>query len=97
MALHIYDIKLHRKQILKLCHRHGVSSVRLFGSVARGDSRPGSDLDLLVTVGPEPGPWFPGGLIADLEDLLGCRVDVVTEAALDDQLRPRVLSEAVPL
>lgn len=81
-----HHIEQHRREILQICRRHGVESVRVFGSVARGDSRPGSDLDLLVTVGPEPGPWFPGGL-----------VNVVTEAALDDQLRPRVLSEAVPL
>lgn len=83
--------------IREICARHGVTSVRVFGSVARGDAAPESDLDLLVTVGPEPGPWFPGGLIAELEDVLGCRVDVVTEEALIDDLRDQVLGEAVPL
>jgi predicted nucleotidyltransferase len=66
-------------------------------SGARGDATPDSDLDLLVTVGPTPGPWFPGGLIADLEDLLSLRVQVVIEAGLNSHLKAEVLSEAVPL
>jgi len=74
-----------------------VDTIRVFGSVARGEARPDSDLDLLVTVGPNPGPWFPGGLIADLEELLSHRVQVVTEAGLNTYLRAEVLSEAVPL
>ena len=86
-----------KPQILEICAHHGVESIRVFGSVARGDARPDSDLDLLVSVGPDPGPWFPGGLIADLEDLLGIRVQVVTEAGLNAHLRTEVLSEAVPL
>ncbi|RKX43568.1 MAG: DNA polymerase subunit beta [Verrucomicrobia bacterium] len=86
-----------KPQILEICARHGVETIRVFGSVARGDSRPDSDLDLLVTVGPNPGPWFPGGLIADLEELLSLRVQVVTEAGLNAHLRSEVLSEAVPL
>lgn len=86
-----------KPQIREICDRHGVQTVRVFGSVARGEAGPGSDLDLLVTVGPNPGPWFPGGLIADLEELLGCRVEVVTESALNADLRDHVLAEAVPL
>jgi predicted nucleotidyltransferase len=86
-----------KPQILEICERHGVETIRVFGSVARGEAGPDSDLDLLVTVGPNPGPWFPGGLIADLEDLLSMRVEVVTEAGLNAHLRAEVLSEAVPL
>lgn len=86
-----------KPQILEICGRHGVETIRVFGSVARGEVTPGSDLDLLVTVGSNPGPWFPGGLIADLEDLLACKVQVVTEAGLNTHLRDHVLSEAVPL
>ena len=86
-----------KPQILEICARHGVESIRVFGSVARGDARPDSDLDLLVTVGSKPGPWFPGGLIADLEELLSVRVQVVTEAGLNAHLRSEVLAEAVPL
>jgi uncharacterized protein len=48
-------------------------------------------------VGPDPSPWFPGGLVVELEELLGRRVQVVTERGLDELLRDRVLEEAVPL
>jgi uncharacterized protein len=86
-----------REQILRLARRHGVTGVRVFGSMARGDAGPDSDVDLLIEVGPDPSPWFPGGLVADLEELLGRRVQVVTERSLDDLLRERVLAEAVAL
>ena len=90
-------VQAKREQILRLAHRHGVTAVRVFGSMARGDGGPQSDIDLLVDVGPEPSAWFPGGFVADLEELLGRRVQVVTERGLDDMLRERVLAEAVPL
>ena len=87
----------HREAILAIARRHGVSAVRVFGSAARGQARPGSDVDLLIEVhGPTP-PWFPGGLVADLEALLGRRVDVVEAGALHPELRERVLGEAVAL
>jgi len=86
-----------REQILGLARKHGVTGVRVFGSMARGDAGPQSDIDLLVEVGPDPSPWFPGGLVAELEELLGRRVQVVTERGLDDLLRDRVLEEAIPL
>jgi len=86
-----------REQILRLARRHGVTRVRVFGSMARGDAGPHSDVDLLIDVGPNPSPWFPGGLVAELEELLGRRVQVVTERGLDELLRERVLAEAVPL
>ena len=86
-----------RDQILRVARRHGVTGVRVFGSMARGDAGPQSDVDLLVEVGPEPSPWFPGGLVAELEELLGRRVQIVTERGLDELLRERVLGEAVPL
>ena len=71
--------------------------VSVFGSFARGEAGPDSDLDLLIDVGPEHSSWFPVGLIQDLEDLLGCHVDVVTESALYHTIRDRVLAEARPL
>jgi hypothetical protein len=89
-------VRTKREQILRLARRHGVTEVRVFGSMARGDAGPQSDVDLL-DVGPDPSPWFPGGLVAELEELLGRRVQVVTERGLDDLLRDRVLEEAVPL
>lgn len=90
-------VRSNREQILGLASRHGVTRVRVFGSMARGDAGPNSDVDLLVEVGANPSPWFPGGLVAELEELLGRRVQVVTERGLDELLRDRVLQEAVPL
>jgi hypothetical protein len=86
-----------REEILTLARRHGVTQIRLFGSMARGDARADSDIDFLVEVGPDTTPWFPGGLVADLEELLDRRVQVVTERGLDSLLRDRVLGEAVRL
>ena len=86
-----------RAKILEIARRHGVTRVRVFGSVARGEVRPSSDVDLLVDVGPNASPWFPGGLVADLEELLGMPVQVVTERGLNDLLRDHVLEEAIPL
>jgi predicted nucleotidyltransferase len=71
--------------------------VRLFGSVARGEAGPDSDVDLLIDAGEKVSSWFPGGLVLDLEELLGRRVDVVEEVALRPELRPYVLREARPL
>jgi len=86
-----------RAEIREIAARHGVKSLRVFGSVARGESRPESDLDLLVETGSQTSSWFPAGLIQDLEALLGCRVQVVTEAGLRPDLRESVLKDARPL
>lgn len=86
-----------RQDILRVAARHGATNVRVFGSVARGDAGPDSDVDLLVDVLPVHSAWFPGGLLADLEELLGRKVDVVEAEQLHWYVRDRVLSEAVPL
>lgn len=86
-----------REDIQRIAARHGAYNVRVFGSFARGEAGPQSDLDLLISVGPKTTPWFPGGLVADLEQLLDRRVDVLTENGLSPLIRDRVLSEAVPL
>ena len=86
-----------REEILRIARKHGVARVQVFGSFARGDADESSDLDLLIEVeGPTP-PWFPGGLVSDLEALLGRRVDIVEPEALQEDTRMRVLNEAVPL
>lgn len=90
-------IQLKRDDILRIAAGHGACNVRLFGSMARGDAGPESDVDLLVDVGERHSPWFPGGLVADLEELLGCKVDVLTEPALHWFIRDRILAEAIPL
>jgi hypothetical protein len=91
------ELKINKEAVLRIAARHGASDVRLFGSAARGDARSGSDIDLLVAAGPETSPWFPAGLKADLERLLGRNVDVLTEAALHWSIRDRVRREAIPL
>jgi len=86
-----------RNEILRIAAQHGVQRIRVFGSVARGDAGSQSDVDFLVDVGPSHSPFFPGGLVADLEALLGRRVDVVEPDGLYPPLRALVLNEAVPL
>jgi predicted nucleotidyltransferase len=90
-------IREQRDVIHRIAEKHGALNVRVFGSVARGEAGPESDIDLLVEAGPVTSAWFPGGLVADLEAVLGCRVDVVTERGLLPELRERVLREAVPV
>ena len=90
-------LKNKREEILEIAARHGAVNVRLFGSAARGEAGEESDIDLLVDVGQSRSPFFPGGLLADLEELLGCKVDVVTEEGLHWYIRDRILKEAVPL
>ncbi|HEY0151000.1 MAG TPA: nucleotidyltransferase family protein [Longimicrobium sp.] len=90
-------IHANRDMIRCIAEQHGARNVRLFGSVARGDAGPESDVDFLVEAGPATSSWFPGGLVADLETLLGRRVDLVTERGLAPDLREQVLREAVPV
>ena len=86
-----------REEILRLAGRYGARDVRVFGSVARGEAREGSDLDLLVA-------WEPGrslldhaGLVQELQELLGVKVHVGTDKSLHWYVRDRVLREATPL
>ena len=90
-------IQAKRDDVLQVARKHGVTSIRIFGSVARGDDSPESDIDLLITIGPVVSSWFPAGLILDLEALLGRDVEIVTEPGLNPLLREQVLSEAVNL
>ena len=90
-------LKGKRDAVLRLAAKHGVRQIRLFGSFARGDARPDSDVDFLVDVGPRHSRFFPGGLVADLEELLGRRVDVVEPDGIYPPLRERILHEATPL
>lgn len=90
-------LKNKREDILQIAAKHGAYNVRVFGSVARGEAGPGSDVDFLVEVGPRRSAFFPAGLLADLEDLLGCRVDVLSENGLHWYIHDRVMHEAVPL
>lgn len=86
-----------RQTILEVATTYGAKTVKIFGSVGRGQSGPGSDLDLLVEFKPGYSLLDLIAMKQDLEDLLGCTVDVVTEAALSPYFRQQVLEEAVSL
>ncbi len=86
-----------RQAVLDLARRYGITRVRVFGSMAREDATEGSDVDLLVDIGEETTGFGLGGLLMDLQDLLGRRVDLVTEQALHPSIRERILSEAIRL
>lgn len=90
-------VAVNRDAIVRIAVAHGVRRIRVFGSVARGDAGPNSDVDFLVEVGPQHSPFFPGGLVADLEALLGRRVDVAEPEGLYAPLKATILQEAVPL
>jgi uncharacterized protein len=84
-------------QVRALGARHGVRRIRVFGSVARGEARPDSDIDLLVEYQPGHGGFAFVEFCEGVERLLGRRVDVVTERSLHPLVRDRVLAQAVPL
>lgn len=90
-------LKQRRDEILALASRHGARNLRVFGSVARGDARSDSDIDLLVEFEPSRGLFTHTALIRELEQLLGCKVDVATQNGLKKRIRSRVLEEAVHL
>ncbi|MBE3100315.1 MAG: nucleotidyltransferase family protein [Planctomycetes bacterium] len=91
------DILDKREEILRIAARHGARNVRVFGSVVRGDAVGDSDVDFLVRLDDNRSLIDHIALIRELEDLIGCRVDVVTEDALHRVIRARVLAEGVPL
>jgi predicted nucleotidyltransferase len=91
------DLQNRRQEILDVAASHGAHNVRLFGSVARGEARPGSDVDLLVDMDSDRSLLDLVGLGQDLEELLACKVDVLTDASLHPALRDRILAEARPL
>lgn len=90
-------LKTHREEILAIARRHGASNVRVFGSVARGQASPDSDIDILVDLELGRSLLDHAQLQIDLEALLGRKVDVVTARGLRPRLRDRVLQEAIPL
>ncbi len=93
----IETLHAHRRAILELAARHGARNVRVFGSIARGEDRPDSDVDLLVDVEPGRSLLDVIALEQDLEALLGRPVDVQTDGGLSPYLQQRILAEAAAL
>ena len=86
-----------REEILRLAEQRGARNLRVFGSVARGEAKEGSDLDLLVEWEPNRSLLDHVALVEDLQDLLGVKVHVGTEKSLHWYVRDRILREATPL
>jgi predicted nucleotidyltransferase len=85
-----------REEILRIAEKHGAKNVRVFGEIARGEAGIDSEVDLLIDMGEHTTPWFPGGFVADLEDLLGREVHIAFADSVPDYAR-RIVDEAVPL
>jgi predicted nucleotidyltransferase len=88
-------IKAHRQEILDIAKKYGASNIRIFGSVARGEAGPESDYDFLIELEPDRSAFEIGGLLMDLQDLLGAKVDIVTDKGLNKHIRDKVLKEAI--
>ena len=87
-----------REEILQIAAKHGAHNVRIFGSVARGEDDEKSDIDFLIDYDlSKISPWFPSGLMQDLQSILGRKVDIVTVEGLKERIRERVLQEAIAL
>jgi predicted nucleotidyltransferase len=90
-------LKTKREEILRLATKYGAYNVRVFGSAARGEAGPDSDVDFLVELEPDRSLFDLGGLLMDLQELLECEVDVVTEQGLHWYIRDQIIADARPL
>ena len=90
-------VEARRDEIKAIVARHHGRSVAIFGSVARGEERPGSDIDFLIELAPGTRPFEILSIGAELEEALGVKVDVGTPDSLRERLRDEVLAEAVTL
>ena len=90
-------LKEKRLEILKIAKNYGASNIRIFGSVARDEATANSDIDFLMDIEPGKNLLDRIALIQDLEDLLGCKVDVAKPEILHESIREKVLQEAMPL
>lgn len=90
-------VRQKREDILRIASKHGARNIRIFGSVARGEAGDDSDVDFLMELDPGRSLFDHAALLLDLEQLLGCKVDVVTVRGIRSRIREQVLREAVPL
>lgn len=93
----IEELKERREQIIAIAERHGAKRIRLFGSLARGEESRDSDVDFLIELEPKRSLLDIIAIKQDLEDLLQCKVDVVTEKAVSPYVRDEIVTQAVGL
>ena len=93
----INTLRNKKNKIDKILKQYHAENIRVFGSVARGDSTEKSDIDFLVKFLPNASLLDQVGIIHELTVLLDCPVDVVSERAINRYLLPKILNEAVPL
>lgn len=91
------EVRAHRDEIYRIAEQYGISNIRVFGSVARGEADDDSDLDLLIDVAPGTSLWDMSGFALDVEELLKVFTQVVTPNGLKERIRGEVLTEAVPV
>ncbi len=96
-TLSLEDIRRLRPQIMALARQHRAREVAVFGSLARGEMRADSDIDFLVDFEENYTLLDIAGMLNGLEDLLGCKVDVIDRLSLREELKPVVLKDAQPL
>lgn len=93
----VEELRVHRDEIVVIGRRYGVSNIRVFGSVARGEADELSDLDLLIDVAPGHGYFDMAGFALDVEQLMGVFTQVATPNGLKKRMQARILAETVPL
>ena len=90
-------VHMKHREILEIARRHGAHDIRIFGSVARGNQNERSDLDIIARFDPGRTLFDQGGFLMELQELLGLKVDVVSERSMRPRFRDQVMREAVPL
>ena len=97
MGITLSDLRREREQIKRVAQKYGASNIRVFGSVSRGEEGPKSDIDFLIDFEADRSLLDLVGLKLELEELLGYKVDLVTEKAMHRLIADQVIKEAVPL
>lgn len=95
--MNLDELRQYRPQILALAEKYGADNIRVFGSVARGDAKPESDVDFIVHLKDGSGLWELGGMWHDMEELLHCKIDLVPEHAAYPHILEAAARDGVPL